>query len=353
MNKLIEDIIYYGIQAPSGGNSQPWRFEIKSNKLFLYNIPDKDNPVLNFEQTGSYIAHGALIENICIASSHYGYEAKIDLVLNKAKEKDLVAIISFIKTKKNPNSKLFSYITGRHTNRKIYYDKKIDQLAKTEILSVNQNDSGIRILITESRTKRTALAKAVSIMEKIALENKLIHQSFFAEINWKEQENSQFTHGLYIKTLELPAIVEYIFRIIKVWPIVRFLNIFGFSNLVSKTNAKIYGHGGGIGIITIEKYEPIKFIEVGRIMQKIWLIATKHNLYIQPITGIVFLANKIIHNDKIIFKEKHIHEIKKTYSIIREIFNIKKDVVSFVFRIGYADKVTARSQKQPPKIKKV
>src|SRR3989338_7157800 len=91
---MLREIIRLGVYAPSGDNSQPWRFYIRGNSIDIFNLPEKDNPYYNFRQNGSLVAHGGLIENIIIASSSMGVGPDINLFPDKDK-KDLVATLVF------------------------------------------------------------------------------------------------------------------------------------------------------------------------------------------------------------------------------------------------------------------
>lgn len=42
MEEIIRQIIEAGIRAPSGENSQPWRFLLKGDLIELYNLPERD-----------------------------------------------------------------------------------------------------------------------------------------------------------------------------------------------------------------------------------------------------------------------------------------------------------------------
>lgn len=72
----IEKILEAGVRAPSGENSQPWRFVMSGDTLSIYNLPDRDRSLYNIDQLGSFVAHGALIENIMIAASAFQYAAE-------------------------------------------------------------------------------------------------------------------------------------------------------------------------------------------------------------------------------------------------------------------------------------
>ncbi len=69
----MQKILEAGVRAPSGENCQPWRFVVAGDTLSIFNIPERDLSPYNFNQLGSMVAHGALIENIVIAATAFGY----------------------------------------------------------------------------------------------------------------------------------------------------------------------------------------------------------------------------------------------------------------------------------------
>ena len=67
--KEIQLLLEAGAKAPSGDNSQPWSFHVENNCITIKMISTRDNPFLNFEQSGTLLACGAVIENIVIEST--------------------------------------------------------------------------------------------------------------------------------------------------------------------------------------------------------------------------------------------------------------------------------------------
>ena len=58
--------------APSGDNTQPWRFEIVSdNHIAIYGFDTRDHVIYDFEGHPSQMAHGALLETLRIAASGF------------------------------------------------------------------------------------------------------------------------------------------------------------------------------------------------------------------------------------------------------------------------------------------
>lgn len=59
--------------APSGDNTQPWRFEIVSDSMVaVHGFDTRDHVVYDFDGHASHIAHGALLETLRIAATGFG-----------------------------------------------------------------------------------------------------------------------------------------------------------------------------------------------------------------------------------------------------------------------------------------
>lgn len=128
----IQKIIEAGNLAPSGGNSQPWKFRVKENTIEVIALPEKDHPVLNFNNRGTYIAHGALLENMKIAAKYLDCNFAFQLILKKNERNELISFKIDIqesseKEKSKEVDKLYKAIFERHSNRKPYQKKELPE----------------------------------------------------------------------------------------------------------------------------------------------------------------------------------------------------------------------------------
>ncbi len=78
----------------------------------------------------------------------------------------------------------------------------------------------------------------------------------------------------------------------------KFLNKLNFSKLVGKQNTDLYAASSAMGIVISDDDSPESYIKVGRIVQRMWLTATKLELSIQPITGALFLRKSVEDEEK-------------------------------------------------------
>ncbi|MBI5306610.1 hypothetical protein HZB04_03440 [Candidatus Wolfebacteria bacterium] len=351
MKDIIKNILEYAVNAPSGNNSQPWKFKVKENKIYIYNVPDGDITPYNFDQKGSYIAHGALIENISIISLKYGYSANIEIFPNK-NHNDIVAIITLKKTELKENQ-LFDHIFNRATNRRIYQKTPLKSEHKEEILKIHQEiDKSGKIKLIEDIEKIKKVAWALGLHERLIFENEMIHNIVFSSVLWSEKENAEKRKGLYIKTRfpDMPSFMLPIMKIFKSWLFVNIVNKIGLAKKIQKQSAESCISSSALCAILIDEETNEAYLRGGRLLQRIWLTATKLGLSIQPMTGIPYLARRILKGDSSGFLPKEVEFVKQANKTINDIFNENQKTIIIIFRIGYDSKPPIKTLKLPPNI---
>lgn len=346
--KIIQKILEAGVRAPSGENCQPWRFEVYDNKIDIFNIPEKDLSLYNFRQRGSLIAHGALLENVAIASAAMGYHAGFTLFPDK-NNSNLVAIITLEKTRPIDDP-LFLYINERSTNRKPYEATPLTPEQKKELLQSTGEVGEGEIRLVEDFELKKSLAQALAVSDRLLFENRKLHDFLFSHISWTKEEALERKSGFYVKEMELSPPQEKAFKLFRNWNILNFFNKFGFSKMAAKGNIKLYARVGAIGAIVVKNNTPVDFVTAGRIMQRVWLKAAKMGLSIQPVTGIIFFIQRILAGEAQDFSTEQVGLIKSAYKNIAEAFGVQGKTIAMLFRIGYSGEPSARSLRLPPNV---
>lgn len=341
----VKKIIEAGILAPSGGNSQPWRFEVDGSRVYVWALPERDHAILNFRYRGTWIAHGAFLENMIIAASKIGFLA-IAKIFPRPEEPNLTFEINFEKTSPK-HEPFYEAIFKRATNRKIYNTTPLSKHQKEDLLRLGSNF----LKLIEDPVKIKTLAEAVSVNEIVMLENKVLHKLFFKEIVWTDKEELRKKAGLYLRTMEIPPPAQIMLRFFKHWPIMKFANKLGVARKIAADNAKNYAKVAAIGIISVNDSNA-DFIEAGRVIEKLWLYATAVNLKFHLITGVPFLWQGINSGKTSdIFSNEHIDFIKQAYQDIVEVSGSNGKMPVAIFRIGEDGEPSARSSRLPPDIK--
>lgn len=345
----IEEIIKTAVWAPSGDNSQPWRFEVYGGKVLVFQLPEKDNPIFNFRNRGTLVASGALVENIAIAAKSYGFEAQIKILPDPAKP-NLVAEINLVAAQAVQADPLFESIIVRATNRRRYEKNKPLSPAQIQLFKNIASDFGVTLNFAQEAEQMRKIGSAVSKNETVMLENKKLHDYFYGDIRWTTKSERKLKTGLYLRTMELEPPQLVVFKLLQFWPVARVLNKLGIARFIAKENAKIYGSASAIGIMDVPDQDS-KFVDVGRALQRVWLEATRQGLSVHLLTGVVFLAQLVNVKQTNDFSDEHVAIIRAAYSELAAINPVQSgEVMAMLFRIGYAKPPSGTQSRLEPNI---
>lgn len=327
----ILQIVDAGIRAPSGENSQPWRFTVRGDMtLEIFNVPEKDTSLYNLNQRGSMVAHGALIENIAITSLSLGYKAKIAL-FPEAQAGNLVARITFDATAPQHDA-LADAITKRSTNRKLYHSTPLTGAERQALVSTALGG----LILLEQPETIAKLAKAISTNERILFENRLLHDYFFDHVRWTREEERDRAGGFYFKTLEINAPLP-LFRLLRKWPAMNFFNKLGMSKKISQENEKVFASAPALGALVMQGNTSTDYLNAGRIFERLWLTATNLGLSLQPMTGVVYLHENIRQGQPGPLNSDEQRSITMAFETVTHLMKTPQGTISVLFRLGHAD----------------
>ncbi len=342
MKDRILKVLEFAVMAPSGDNCQPWQFVVEDKLVEIFNLPEKDTSLYNYQQRASFIAHGALLENLTIAASFFGLEPEINIFPDN-KQPNQTAVIKFseIDVSKSP---LFKYIPERHTNRESFRPVEISDTQRQIFLNTVESFPGVKLRLSETPAEKDNLASIICNNDRMVFENESLHNFLFGQIRWNSQEATKTQDGLDIETLGLNALDKNGFKILKHWSIIKLLNHFGLSRIIGKKAEKTFKSASAIGMITIPGTAPKNYLMGGRVMERIWLEATKAGLSFHPIAGIAFLIQilqgKTI-SDRLNVKNQKL--LRQTINDLKKINLWQNETILMFFRIGSGNRQETRS----------
>ncbi|PIE77378.1 MAG: nitroreductase, partial [Candidatus Delongbacteria bacterium] len=129
--KNAKELIYYAAKAPSGHNSQPWKFKIKENTIEIHPDFNCALPIVDPDHRELFISLGCATQNIGIAASHFGYEYHWEIKQNL--QGNYYIITTFNESKTIIKESLFKFIEKRQTNRSVYNGKSVDNEVITQL----------------------------------------------------------------------------------------------------------------------------------------------------------------------------------------------------------------------------
>jgi len=353
MKEIIVKILNESVTAPSPDNFQPWRFEVKDNEIRVFKVSSKVNHLLDFNEHVLMLTLGMLIENIRIAATHYSLSSAIHLFPVESNP-ELIAHVVLQKNDSIMEDGLYDLISRRQTNRKPYTKQQITTEIIDELLSSQNEFDGIELKIITDHNQVRRLGKEVSLIDQIIFENQELHDSLFTHITWSKEDDNKMKQGLVLDAMEFNAMEKLLFKALKNWKLVSFLNIFGFSKFIRFKNSGQYSSAAASMVVGIQNNSPTDYITAGRFVERLWLRLTHHQIDLHPIVGVLYCYQKVKGEASSLFSHAHSQALESSYGKIKMIAEengMKNKSIVFYSRIGYAKPPSHKSQRKPAEIK--
>ncbi len=342
---FFERLARAGSLAPSGDNLQPWSFAIENDALLVVHDPERDHALFNVSDLASYIALGAVLENIAIAATKENYDAKFAYFPDTRNDK-LIARIDFAQG--GQVDPLGDCLDKRCTNRKSYQRRVLDDATRKQLAIDFKHYPGVEISWLYDNSDLKNVGQVVAKADRLLFENPLIHGHLFSTIRWNPAEVERTRDGLPIETLELGKAGTLGFRALRKWSVVEALNRLGLSVIAAKQSATLMRCSSAAGLITAADASPVSFLHVGRAFERLWLIATQQRLSLQPMTAVIFLQLKSIIGDFHGLTPAQIAVANSLRDDLSRAYGISPDrVPAMHFRVGWASAPSGQTVRRP------
>jgi nitroreductase len=346
--RVIEKILDQARWAPSGDNTQPWRFEIVDDgHVIVHGFDTRGHCVYDLDGHPSQLAIGALLETISVAASAHGRRASITRRPDTPETHLLVDVHFEVDPQIGPDP-LAEFIEARAVQRRAMSTKPLTRGQKAML--ANCAGDHCRVVWLESLGQRWRAAKLCFDNAKIRLtipEAYAVHRDI---IEW----NARFSEDR-IPDLAVGADALNL-RVMRwamaSWERVDFLNKWLAGHLMPRLQMDLIPGilcAGHFALVAPTRLETVDdYIIAGRAMQRFWLVATSLGLYLQPeMTPLIFARYHRLNVD--------FTRIKATGALaggldrrLRSMF-VQEDIdaVFFMGRIGAGPAPAARSTRKP------
>lgn len=351
----LNSIIDAARLAPSGGNSQPWRFLYKNKQLHLFFDKSASTSFLDFDDTSSLISLGACIENLVLKAHQINLEVEINYHDFSKERKLLASFVFFDNSVSNARlepkkfDSLVYQIEKRNTNRQNSNKSELTESDLNDFNKIVADCKNAKLQFEISKEKIKSIGEIISACDRIRLLHSQSHFDFInKEMRWNKNESIQKNDGINITELELnPWELETI-RIIKDYTAIQMLGEWDLGNSFKEISKENIKSSYAIGLITMDGYSAQNHIEGGRVAQRIWLLATEKNIGFHPMCVPLTFFSRLLHGNPKDFGEKYSDEIKLERKKFESLFETGKDFSEiFLFRIFKANPTNTKTIRQP------
>ena len=345
----VQKIVIAGSKAPSGGNSQPWRWIYKNKSLLLFNAFDANSNFLGFNNYASYVAFGASIENITLRAEQMNLSAQVEL-FPRQNMPELVAIIKFFPPKETANqqSNLADGIDIRLTNRNLGERKIIEKEKIKSIIDACETIEGAKLHIFSNEDELNRIGELLGKIDVIRLTEVIGHRDFANEIRWTTEEAESTKDGIDLRTVDLSNSEMVGMKVSKNADVMALINKWNGGGAFKKLTKKSIDSAGAVGIISMPGHSAIDFMNGGRAIQRAWLTANLNEIAFQPMSVSVFMYARAIEGRGKDISEKGYQKLLELRTEFEKTFNIKDGRGEiFIFRLCKTKEPEIKSLRKP------
>ncbi len=351
----VNALVKAAICAPSGGNSQPWKWVYENKNLYLLLDKSRASSFLDFESAGGYLGLGAATENLVLKAHDMGLEVRVEQ-FPEIENQNLVALFRFYIHASSANGKVETHdfdnlsdaINIRLTNRLLRNRQKLPVERLKKLQETGNTISGAEIKLIDDETAMKSIGEMIAKIDRILITHKDGHRGFVTEIRWNDAEAQAMKDGVDIATIDLSAGEAAGFRMAKNWSVVKMLNTWSGGSVFEKMSRKCVAGASAIGLITMPGPESHFYYDAGRSLERIWLAANKEGISLQPMTALTFLLHRLIHGNGVGLTSANVEELMSIKTEFYSIFNlIGNNHPAFLFRVLIAGEPKVRSLRRP------
>jgi hypothetical protein len=261
----LQFLLNYAVLAPSGHNTQPWRFTIQNETLELWADLTRALPKVDPHYRELIISCGAALLNLRLAIHHFGYGGDIQR-LPDPQQPDLLARIrlgDWAEASAEERS-LFDAIPHRHTDRHPFevWDVPESVLKWLQHIALEE---GAWLYLVEGEMARSHLLGLVNVADHLQMADPDIRQEL---ATWMHSGSDPRSDGLPAYALGMPPRFDFL-TVVLSW-LTRHFNL---GDRIAQQDEKLLRCASAIAILGTNGDTPEDWLKAGQALQKILLRA--------------------------------------------------------------------------------
>jgi hypothetical protein len=270
----MKGLLRYAVLSPSGPNTQPWKFSIKGDEISIIADFGRALPAVDPTNRTLYISHGCVLANLLIAAEHFGFDYDVACLPDGLSGERTAAVRFSRNGTKARFPDLFREIVRRHTNRKSFENKAIEE-EKLEKLKACINKDGFKLDILTSSEGKDRMADVLERAHKIQLGNKAFRKEL---ASWVRPNISDAKDGLPGYSFGYTDFESFFGSFI--------FGTFDMSSSRARIETAYMRASPAVGVLSTEKEDKMTWIKTGVLFELLFLKATemdvRFDLFSQP-----------------------------------------------------------------------
>lgn len=262
--QLLEEWVELATKAPSGHNTQPWKFSIEERSITIYPDYKRSLPVVDADNHALFISLGCAIENIVIAANHKGFMSNILNFPKDAKEECIR--ISFQEMNCCEWDPLYEMIRQRQSTRCLYDGKPIPEAHLEQLQEAAQQEDVECIFITDKKDFEPLIG-FIKEGNLLQFSNKAFVNELISWIRFSKRDAYEKADGLNAQSMGMPFIPQWLGKWI--------LNYLVSGRSEARKWEKLIRSSSALVLFVAQQHHKKNWLHLGRSFQRMALTASQ------------------------------------------------------------------------------
>jgi hypothetical protein len=343
MDMSLVAIVTAAGRAPSGDNTQPWRFVVNSDSgtIALEEDASRDPSPMNAGRRMSRIAIGAALENLIRKARSYGWGVELERPVYPA-----LATIRLTERNATANSAK-DFEAHRLTNRRLFDGQPVSGEVLDRLIGATPDLGGVRTHWIEGADRLAILARLIGRADRTMFGDASMRRAFLSKLRLDAAPGEAVAEGLSASSLELSAFDRWALRAMRRAPD-RWLRLVGVPRVFAAKARRLVASASGLCLVVARDDAVETDLLVGRAMQRAWLTLNAEGLAVQPMMSLLVLENVTEHGDAALVESLG----RGTLADLRDDFRTQVPEIggwrpAFLMRFGFAPAPSGRTGRLP------
>jgi hypothetical protein len=260
----IGEIIRFATLAPSGHNTQPWKFQVQGNTIRILPDPSRRLAVVDPQDRELIISLGCALENLLLAAAQSGFTGE---VVNFSADNPECIVITLTPAQA-ASDPLFDAIRRRQSTRSVYDSQPVPAADLAQLQAVRV-EAGVAIQIFTPGPEMEALIQLAGAGDRVQYQDKAFVEELISWLRFNDADAVKNLDGLFSKCTGNPSVPRVVGEV--------FVRL-GRPDETAKADENKLRSSSGIAVFTTPGDERQDWVNSGRAFERFALTATHLNL---------------------------------------------------------------------------
>ncbi|MDA2895329.1 Rv1355c family protein [Mycolicibacterium sp. BiH015] len=329
-------------RAPSGGNTQPWTFDVGDDTLTIRVDPHLTS-AMDIGFRGSAVAVGAATFNARVAAAAHGLTA--DVEYRRGDESSPLRAV--VRIRSNGHSELanqFDAMLRRETNR--HRGVRVD-IAAEVVASLTHiaETEGARLRLITAAADIDGVASVLAEADRIRYLTPLLHSQMISELRWPGDPSPDT--GIDIRSLELADADLAFLDILRSGAVMGHLADWNAGSALGEATRSALSNAAGVALLSVRGSELADYARGGSALEAVWIAAQEENLAVQPISPAFLYAREPRELDAL--SRAYSQQLADLQYSLETLFDIESDESPIlILRLCRAPRPSVSSRRRQP-----